>query len=101
MNIGKQASAGTLESSDAEVRVYPSDELKLEVKSSVYAQFGEQIEATIKEVLDNLDITSGEVVIDDRGALDCTIRSRVQTAVFRANGVTKNIPWGDKLWKEL
>ena len=97
MNIENKASAGTLESSDAEVRVYPSDELKLKVKSSVYAQFGKQIEATVKEVLENLDITSGEVVIDDRGALDCTIRSRVQTAVLRANGVTENIPWGEKI----
>lgn len=70
MKIENEASAGTLESSDAQVNVYPSDELKLDVKSSVYAQFGRQIEETIKEVLNNLDIDAGEIVVDDRGALD-------------------------------
>lgn len=97
MKIEKKAIAGTLESSDAEVSVYPSEELKIDIKSSVYAQFGKQIEETVKEVLNNLDIESGEIVVDDRGALDCTIRSRVQTAIFRANDVTQNIPWGEKL----
>ncbi|WP_099321211.1 citrate lyase acyl carrier protein [Anaerococcus sp. Marseille-P3625] len=97
MKIQNKANAGTLESSDAEVSVYPCDELKIEVKSSVYAQFGRQIEETVKEVLDKLDIKAGEVVVDDRGALDCTIRSRVQTAILRANGIKENIPWGDKI----
>jgi len=97
MKIENKASAGTLESSDAEVNVYPSKELKLEVKSSVYAQFGSQIEQTVKEILDNLEIESGEILVDDRGALDCTIRSRVETAILRSNNITENIPWGDKI----
>ncbi|BFL72898.1 MAG: citrate lyase acyl carrier protein [Anaerococcus sp.] len=97
MKIENKASAGTLESSDAEVNVYPSEELKLEVKSSVYAQFGSQIEQTVKEILDNLEIESGEILVDDRGALDCTIRSRVETAILRSNNITENIPWGDKI----
>lgn len=66
MKIQNKANAGTLESSDAEVSVYPCDELKIEVKSSVYAQFGRQIEETVKEVLDKLDIKAGEVVVDTR-----------------------------------
>lgn len=97
MKIENKASAGTLESSDAKVNVYPSEELKLEVKSSVYAQFGSQIEQTVKEILDNLEIESGEILVDDRGALDCTIRSRVETAILRSNNITENIPWGDKI----
>ena len=97
MKIENKASAGTLESSDAEVNVYPNEELKLEVKSSVYAQFGSQIEQTVKEILDNLEIESGEILVDDRGALDCTIRSRVETAILRSNNITENIPWGDKI----
>ena len=97
MKIENKASAGTLESSDAEVNVYPSEELKLEVKSSVYAQFGSQIEQTVKEILDNLEIESGEILVDDRGALDCTIRSRVETAILRSNNIIENIPWGDKI----
>ncbi len=100
MNIKNNSTAGTLESSDALVNVYPSDELKVEVKSSVYAQFGKQIEDTVKEVLENLEVKTGEVFVDDRGALDCTIRSRVQTAILRSDNLDSKLPWGDKIWKE-
>lgn len=97
MQIKKQAKAGTLESSDAEVQVYPSDEIKVEIKSTVYAQFGKQIEKVVKKVLDNFEIESGEIYVDDRGALDCTIKSRVETAILRSNDITENIPWEEKI----
>lgn len=97
MQIKKQAKAGTLESSDAEVQVYPSDEIKVEIKSTVYAQFGKQIEKVVKKVLDNFEIESGKIYVDDRGALDCTIKSRVETAILRSNDITENIPWEEKI----
>lgn len=97
MVIENKANAGTLESSDALVNVYPSDELKIEVESTVYAQFGRQIEETVRSVVDKFEITSGEFSIDDRGALDCTIKSRVETAILRANDIKDSIPWGDKI----
>ena len=100
MDIKKNAKAGTLESSDAEVEVFPSDKLEIEVKSTVYAQFGKQIEDVIKKVVDNFDVKSGKIKVDDRGALDCTIKSRVETAIFRANDMTENLPWGDRIWEE-
>ncbi len=97
MDIKNIAKAGTLESSDAEVEVFPSEKLEIEVKSTVYAQFGRQIEAVIKNVVDNFEIKSGKIKVDDRGALDCTIKSRVETAILRANDITENIPWGGKI----
>lgn len=58
MKITKVAVAGTLESSDVQVRVQPFDSLDIEINSSVAKQFGEQIEATVREVLAKLGITA-------------------------------------------
>ncbi|MDE7186694.1 MAG: citrate lyase acyl carrier protein, partial [Lachnospiraceae bacterium] len=33
----------------------------------------------------------------DKGALDCTIRARIECAVFRAAGQTEHLPWGGVL----
>ncbi|KXB39592.1 citrate lyase acyl carrier protein [Amygdalobacter nucleatus] len=97
MKLLQAAIAGTLESSDAMVTVEPADSLEVEIDSSVYAQFGEQIRKTAYEVLKNLDVDGAKVQINDRGALDCTLRARLETAVFRANGQTENLPWRTKL----
>jgi citrate lyase subunit gamma (acyl carrier protein) len=48
-------------------------------------------------VLKNLEIESAKITINDKGALDCTIRARVETAVFRACEIKENIPWGVKI----
>lgn len=101
MDIKNKAKAGTLESSDAEVEVFPSDTLEIDVKSTVYAQFGKQIEALVKKVIDNFEIKTGKIKVDDRGALDCTIKSRVETAILRANGISEDIPWGDRIWEKI
>ena len=57
--------------------------IDLEVNSVVYAQFGEAIEATILETLKTLEIEDMKVVVNDRGAVDCTSKARVETAVRR------------------
>ena len=41
MKITKAAVAGTLESSDAQVRIQPFDSLDIEINSSVAKQFGQ------------------------------------------------------------
>ena len=97
MQIKHNAIAGTLESSDVQVMIEPADELSITLNSSVKKQYGDQILATVKEVLNNLEIDKASIVIQDQGALDCTIRARVQTAVFRATDTTENLPWGTKL----
>ena len=35
-----------------------------------------------------------KVTIFDKGALDCTLKARVECAVYRSNGITENLPWG-------
>ena len=86
MNITSIAVAGTLESSDIYVEVEPSDVLELNIESVVLNQFGEEIRATILSVLEELGVTSGKISVQDKGAIDCTIRARVETAVRRAGG---------------
>ncbi|AMB99733.1 citrate lyase ACP [Aerococcus urinaehominis] len=97
MELKHQAIAGTLESSDIQVIVEPHDQREINLTSSVIDQFGDQIYQTIEKTLDNLEIQGVKLTADDHGALDCTIRSRVQTAVFRALDQDKDLPWGTKI----
>ena len=96
MQIEKPALAGTLESSDVQVTVEPSTgEIELHLESSVMNQYGRAIRQTVLETLQRLDVTSARVQVVDKGALDCTIRARVECAVFRSAGVSdENVPWG-------
>jgi citrate lyase subunit gamma (acyl carrier protein) len=84
MKIIKAASAGTLESSDAYVEIEPGKNgIKVQLESVVMDQFGQAIEKTVREVLAEQSVTNANVRIIDRGALDCVIRARVETAVLR------------------
>lgn len=95
MKIEKSAMAGTLESSDAQVTIEPASGLELNIQSSVLNQYGREIKATVLETLDRLDVKDAKVTIVDKGALDCTLKARVECAVFRSCGASKsNIPWG-------
>ena len=96
MEILKPAMAGTLESSDAQVTVGPGDgRVELTLSSSVMNQYGRQIKATVLETLERLEVTSARVNVVDKGALDCTLKARVECAVYRSCGQSAaNIPWG-------
>lgn len=95
MVIEKSAMAGTLESSDAQVTVEPGDGLEINISSSVLNQYGRQIKATVLETLERLDVKDGKVTVVDKGALDCTLKARVEYAVFRSCDASgSNIPWG-------
>ena len=88
----KQAIAGTLESGDIMVTIGPGEGLKVELQSSVEAQFGRQIKALIVETLEGLGIKDAHVDAIDKGALDCTIKARVTAAAVRATG--------EDVWKD-
>ena len=94
MDILNEAMAGTLESSDLLVKVSPHEgkELEVVITSEVMRQFGAQIRAVVDETLKKLGVTSGQVVIQDKGALDCAIRARVQAAVLSGAGV-EDLTW--------
>ena len=96
MKILKPAMAGTLESSDAQVTVEPgNDGIQLTLSSSVMNQYGRQIKATILETLERLEVKSARVTVVDKGALDCTLKARVECAVYRSCDQSQaNIPWG-------
>lgn len=95
MEILKSAVAGTLESSDAMVTVEPGQGISLELSSSVMNQYGRQIKVTVLETLERLDVKNAKVTVIDKGALDCTLKARVECAVFRSVDASEaNIPWG-------
>ncbi|GAB2937361.1 citrate lyase acyl carrier protein [Hafnia psychrotolerans] len=86
MNIIRETLAGTLESSDVMVRVAPNPtHVDLQLNSTVEKQFGQQIRLRIAEVLKELQIETVTLVVDDKGALDCVLRARLETALIRAS----------------
>ena len=67
MDIQKSAIAGTLESSDAQVIVEPSDHgMELSIESSVMNRYGRQIKAVVLETLDRLQVKNGKVAVVDK-----------------------------------
>ena len=98
MIIEKSAIAGTLESSDAQVAVEPGTGLELVIESSVINQYGRQIKAAVMETLERLAVKDATVTVIDKGALDCTIKARVECAVYRSCGMSAaGLPWGSAI----
>ena len=94
MELKKPAMAGTLESSDVQItlRPNPGHGIQIGLQSDVKAMFGNAIEATIRAVLAEFDVTDALVDVNDKGALDFAIRARMECAVCRAAEV--NFDWG-------
>ena len=63
-----------------------SPEVEIELESVVSKQFGAAIQRLIHDTLNKLDISGVRVIVEDKGALDCIIRARVQSALIRATG---------------
>ena len=85
MRIEKAALAGTMESNDVMITLEPGGGgIEIDLSSVVEKQFGNEIRKVIRETLLALDVENAKVTAVDKGALDCTIRARVKTAVFRA-----------------
>lgn len=96
MIIKQSGFAGTLESSDAQVTVEPGvNGIEIVLSSSVLGQYGKQITAAVRQALAGLGVDNAKVTVVDKGALDCTIKARVECAVCRAAGVKENLPWGE------
>ncbi len=83
MEIVKNAAAGTLESSDVLICVEPADTLQIEIQSVVAGQYMDAIRDAIEDVLAKAQIKTGKISAQDRGALDCVIRARMETAILR------------------
>ena len=84
MKISRKGQAGTMQSSDLMVVVEPSDELVIEIESTVKKQFEHLIRAKLEEVLAKHGATRARVSVTDRGALDYAIEARLEAALQRA-----------------
>ena len=94
MKIQRSAVSGTLESCDLMVSVDPLEQgLEVEVESVVLNRFGDHILEVVRDTLSQMKVDGAHVRIDDRGALDCTIRARLQSALYRAGECPEVIPW--------
>lgn len=95
MVIEQVGLAGTLESSDLQVRVAKNEAkgLVIHLKSSVEKQFGRQILKVVEETCKELGVTDAEIQINDKGALDCVIRARLKSALHRASGNMTQFGW--------
>lgn len=95
MEIKHTAVAGTMESSDAMVTVEEGDGgIQVSITSPVIHQFGDRIRQVVLETLQKLEVRNANVTVVDRGALDCTLKARVEGAVYRASDSSSaNVPW--------
>lgn len=84
MDIIKTAKAGTFESNDIYIVIAPNQGIKIEIESPVMAQFGDRIREVIEETLKINNVKNAYIKAQDKGALDFTIRARVETALNRA-----------------
>lgn len=97
MKIVREALAGTLESSDLMVKIAPAgDGLEVVIRSEVIKQFGDQIRQVVHSTLRDMQVHQGLIIIEDKGALDCVIRARLQSAILRA-APDAEIDWGKLL----
>ena len=82
----RTAIAGTLESNDIMISVsgpLPAGKSTIAAESIVMGQFGPAIIAVIEECLEQFPVGPVHIDARDRGALECTIRARMETALLR------------------
>ena len=88
------AKAGFDDKGDVVVNISPVKKgtgIQLEIASKVESMFGEQIEASVRDVLGSKGIADAKVVLNDVGALDYVIRARLITAIERATKEEKTL----------
>lgn len=90
MKITKSAQSGTMQSSDLMIILEPAEGLCIDIESTVKQQFEYLIREQVEAVLKKHNVTSGEIRINDRGALDYAIVARLEAGLKRASdNVTK------------
>jgi len=100
MRILRNASAGTLESSDAAVTVEPLPSGIEIVVEGADVRFASRVREAAAAALAELGAEGAKVTVRDRSALDCTVRARVLAACLRAcaqeppgAGADPALPW--------
>ena len=85
MSAHVSAVAGTLESNDILITIsgIGGSANSVSLSSIVINQFGPAIRAVIDQCLEASGLTGVEVAVQDKGALECTIKARMETAIAR------------------
>lgn len=81
------AQSGTFESSDVIVLIEPMPKgtgRKIEVSSTVMQQFGASFRQIVDDMLDQYEMTDIHLIAKDKGALEPTIKARLETAIKRS-----------------
>ncbi len=81
------AQSGTFESSDVIFLIEPLPDhsgRKLEISSTVMLQFGANFNRIVVEMLDQYEMTDIHLIAKDKGALEPTIKARLETAIKRS-----------------
>ena len=85
MSAHCSAVAGTLESNDILITISSAggSANSVSLSSIVINQFGPAIRAVIDQCLEASGLLGVEVTVQDKGALECTIKARKETAIDR------------------
>ena len=81
------AQSGTFESSDVIFLIEPLPDnsgRKLDISSTVMQQFGASFNRIVVEMLDQYEMTDIHLIAKDKGALEPTIKARLETAIKRS-----------------
>ena len=81
------AQSGTFESSDVIFLIEPLPDntgRKLEISSTVMQQFGDSFNRIVTKMLDQYEMTDIHLIAKDKGALEPTIKARLETALKRS-----------------
>lgn len=91
MELKKIGIAGTVESSDINIVIEPTDKTGIEIylQSAVMKQFGRQIKELIEKTIKAKGVENALVRAVDKGAIDYVIKARTETALYRACGITE------------
>jgi len=87
--------AGTFESSDVILLIEPLSQnsgRKIELFSTVLHQYGESFNKIVVEMLDQFEITDIHLIARDKGALEPTIKARLETAIRRSMAMEEGTP---------
>jgi citrate lyase subunit gamma (acyl carrier protein) len=85
--ILREAKAGLDERGDVLVCLSPAGEssgVQIDIESTLMSLFGDQIRASVLDVIEGYGLNDLKLTVRDQGALDYAIRARVQTAIERA-----------------
>ena len=82
--IVRTASAGTLESSDCLVTLSPAESIEIDYSGANKKLFQKRTDRIARDVLAEYSAGNARIHIQDQGALEVTLRARIETALERA-----------------